>query len=480
MRVHLVGAFGAGMTALGELLSDRGWSLTGSDLQNAPERHSLNDRYVRIHQGHHAGHVPADAQLVVFSPAIPEGNPERVSARQQKIPQASYDEFLAELTKSHRAFCVAGTHGKTTTTGMLATILRESNVDASALVGGELVQYARSGWSSSVDAVGAAAAELAPPKRDSIIVLESCEYRRHFLKFQPNCAVVLNVEPDHFDCFATLADTQDAFQKFAGRVADDGLLLVNGDCPNSSHFADHTGAKVESFGFGRSNDWTVQVNRRTQPASRMAHRFEVVYRGTQFCSVSLNVPGEHNVGNALAAIALAARAGVSARDIAQGVAQFRGTRRRFELIGSRDGVTVVSDYAHHPTAIRATIQTARDAFPNRRVICLFEPHQISRTLALLTDFADSLSSADDVTLAPIFAARENGDSAAAALGQLVNEIEQRNTRVRTIASLDQAVATLDDVAKCGDVLLIMGAGNVDRVPKQFLAHFEHSISKQTT
>jgi UDP-N-acetylmuramate--alanine ligase len=474
VRAHLVGAFGAGMTALAEMLSDRGWLLTGSDMQTAPDQCSLTNRFVRIHHKHHAGHVPSDAQLVVFSPAVSPANPELIAAREQGVAQISYDEMLGELTRSHRAFCVAGTHGKTTTTAMLATIFRESRTDAAALVGGELVQYDRSGWAASATPHNTDEHQLS-----SVIVLESCEYRRHFLKFSPSCAVVLNIERDHFDCFADLPDAQHAFQSFAGLVASDGLLLVNGDCLNSVDLPDHTQADVETFGFGRSNNWSILAKRSAHTASRL-NFFDVIYRGAKFCSVSLNVPGDHNALNALAAIALAKHAGVSAADIAQAISSFRGVRRRFELLGSRDGVTVISDYAHHPTAIKATIETARNAFPNRRVICLFEPHQVSRTVALMSDFVASLSLADDVTLAPIFAARENGDDKEAVQKQLQREIESQGTPVRTIASLDQAVATLDDVAECGDVLLIMGAGNVDRIPKQFLANFDHLYSKQNS
>jgi UDP-N-acetylmuramate--alanine ligase len=479
VRVHLVGAFGAGMRALAELLSDRGWLLTGSDMQDTSQVDSLNDRFVRIHAGHHAGHVPSDAQLVIYSPAIPITNPERVAAREQKITQISYDEMLAELTRCHRAFCVAGTHGKTTTTAMLATILRESRAPRDTgmfqrstdgllvLVGGELVQYDRSGWCSE----SFQADDQTQSRSDSVIVLESCEYQRHFLAYSPDCAVVLNVEPDHFDCFADLADAQDAFQSFAGRIAEDGLLLVNGDCPNSLGLADYTRATTDTFGFARSNDWSALASRASN--RHFGNHFDVTYQGELFCSVTLNVMGDHNVLNALAAIALAHHAGVAAAEIASGISSFRGVRRRFELIGSRDGVTVISDYAHHPTAIKATIETARQAFPNRRIVCLFEPHQVSRTIALMSDFVDSLQAADDVTLAPIFAARENRNDANSVQLQLADELERRNTPVRALASLDQAVATLDDVAECGDVLLIMGAGNVDQIPKEFLANFDH-------
>ena len=491
VQVHLIGAIGAGMTALSEFLADLGWSLTGSDQQDIPQNHQSLNRFVRIHQGHHAGHLAVDVDLVIFSPAIPADNPERMAATQLGVPQQSYDEFVAELTRIHRAFCVAGTHGKTTTAAMLGTILRESNADAGVLVGGELLQYNRSGWASpainrdpnhALDSETAAAGIDSPA---SILAVESCEYRRHFLSFTPHCAVVLNVESDHFDCFSDLDDAHNAFREFAARVDLAGLLLLNGDCPNTLQLAEHTDARVETFGFSTTNHWSIQQTHDSSPdrseRKRQANdRLTVLRQGGHFCDVSLSVAGEHNAFNALAAIALAAHAGVSAGQISAAISQFRGVRRRFELVGSRDGVTVISDYAHHPTAIRATIETARSIYPERRIVCLFEPHQISRTVSLLDDFVDSLSLADDVTLGPIFTARENSDGAIEAQLLLLQGLERQNTSARAIASLDQAVSTLDDVVECGDVLLIMGAGNVESIPKQFLANFDHLYSKQTS
>jgi UDP-N-acetylmuramate--alanine ligase len=296
---------------------------------------------------------------------------------------------------------------------------------------------------------------------------------------------VLYFESDHFDCFSDLDDAHNAFREFAARVDLAGLLLLNGDCPNTLQLAEHTDARVETFGFSTTNHWSIQQTHDSSPdrseRKRQANdRLTVLRQGGHFCDVSLSVAGEHNAFNALAAIALAAHAGVSAGQISAAISQFRGVRRRFELVGSRDGVTVISDYAHHPTAIRATIETARSIYPERRIVCLFEPHQISRTVSLLDDFVDSLSLADDVTLGPIFTARENSDGAIEAQLLLLQGLERQNTSARAIASLDQAVSTLDDVVECGDVLLIMGAGNVESIPKQFLANFDHLYSKQTS
>ena len=486
-QVHLIGAGGAGMTALSEVLLDFGWSLTGSDLQAADQRStgsSADDqqaapaprdaasesskprRILKIHQGHDSAHVPATADLIVFSPAISADNPERVAARQLAIPEVSYVELLGELVRQNTGICIAGTHGKTTTSAMTASILRESGVSSSAVIGGEVIQYGRSGW-------GQLDAHCSDPSK-SLFVVEACEYRRHFLEFRPQIAAILNVEADHFDCFASLDETYDAFSEFASQVHSDGTLIIRADCPLAADLSTVTQANVETFlpvgnatGTGRNAaahaDWAISSLREEQ------HRtvFDVVRQGRTFGTVELSLPGRHNVENALAAIAVSHAAGVPSDAACAAASRFGGVRRRFEEIGTFNGITLIDDYAHHPTAVRTTLAAAGNRYPARRLVVAFQPHQVSRTQNLIKEFAASFDDADEVLLVPIFAAREDTDIAQAALQELARQINSAGCSVEVLTSLDQLRATLEDSAQSGDVWLTLGAGNINRIPHEF-------------
>lgn len=442
VRAHLVGARGAGMKALGELLGDLGWSLSGSDLSEPGEFDSPTSFDLRT--GHAASNVPVDAQLLIHSPAISPENAEREVARELGIPELSYTEMLAQLMRDQVGVCIAGTHGKTTTTAMVASILKECGLEPSAAVGGELVQYRRSGWAGS----------------GRHFVVESCEYRRHFLDFSPSLAAILNFEADHFDCFPSLDAAIEAYSAFAALIADDGLLLVPGfRTAQFDEITQHCAARVERFSFDPASDWSAAEIRSKGPLTH----FRVLHQGRTFGEIELKVPGRHNVLNALASAALASAAGAYASDICEALSDFRGVRRRFEIIGDWRGVTVIDDYAHHPTAVQATIQAARQFFGQRRLICVFQPHQVSRTLGLMDEFATCFAGADEVLLVPIFAARESAETALAAQTQLAQRAAMNGISIRQITSLDRLPVSLDYSARPGDVLLFMGAGDINRM-----------------
>lgn len=487
-RVHLIGAGGAGMTALAELLSDFGCQLTGSD-QNATEssaacthatdasriRHvASGGRILRIHRGHDSENLPQNADLVVFSPAIDASNLERVAARSMGIPELSYVEMLAELSSHSRSVCIAGTHGKTSTAAMTATILRESDLAMSAVIGGEVIQYDRSGWANRATGPSPSEAQSATDRAEPFFVVEACEYRRHFLQFRPEVAAILNIEADHFDCFGSLDDMHTAFEEFAAQIADAGSLIVRADCPLLPRLRDRINAAIETCqpvsegtGVGRAAaaqlDWAVSSFRE----ERRRSIFDVVHRGRTFGTVELSLPGRHNVENALAALALAHSTGVPAEVACEALSGFQGVRRRFEEVVQWNGITLVDDYAHHPTAVRATLQAARVRYPDCRLVVAFQPHQISRTQALMDEFAESLGAADRILLAPIFAARENPETADVVLRELANRTSKLGSDVSILTSLDQLRATLEDSAEPGDVWLTLGAGNINRIPHEF-------------
>ena len=457
---HLVGICGSGMKALAEMLSGLGWTISGSDLQPPPDSLELLGRKgFQVHHGHAQEFVPCDADLLIYSPAIAAFNPERVRAEQLGIPQWSFHELLGELMKSRVGVSIAGTHGKSTTTAMVASVLRDAGLSPSAVIGAELVSNGASGWAGTSE----------------FFVVESCEYQKNFLTLSPTHAVLTGIEADHFDCFRNLFEMREAFAEFVSRLPSHGHLIIRGDCEATRVAAASSVAQIETFSLRDCSDWWAADLR---PTAEGLH-FRVFYGDRFFTEVSLRVPGRHNVLNAIAAVAMCHHLGVSASAVREGLSDFRGTKRRFEVLGSWNGVTLIDDYAHHPTAVKATLQTAREQFPGRRLLCAFQPHQESRTRALLEDFAESFGSADEVFLAPIFTAREEGSASAEQTNsELAERIASRGQAVRLLSSLDRLTSELDDAARSGDVLVTMGAGDINRIQHELTRRLQrHSATR---
>ena len=447
---HLVGICGSGMQALAELLSGMGWRVSGSDQQATGEVIKAQARCGQIiRPGHRATHVPRHADVLVYSQAIGMGNVERKQAKRLGIPQLSYSQMLGRLMSDRVGVSIAGTHGKSTTTAMMASLLDSAGLSPSAVVGARLIDRGHSGWAGDGE----------------LLVVESCEYRRSFLDLAPRLAVITGIEPDHFDCYGSLDEAVDAYAAFAASIESSGLLLVAEDCASAAIAARRATARVKTYGRSPASDWCAAEIRRTDWGSR----FRLLDRGRFLCEITVPVPGRHNVDNALAAAAMACELGVDLERVREGLAEYAGIRRRFERIGSWRGVTVVDDYAHHPTAVRATLETARETFGERRLCCAFQPHQVSRTVELFDEFVSSLSVADLVLVLPVFAAREDDTRSASVSRKLVERIERsgRGSRCRFVPSLDRLVATLDDETRRGDVLITMGAGDIDRVRHEF-------------
>ncbi len=437
------------MKALAELLLDRGFHVTGSDVQTpSPSMQLMQRRGLRVHQGHQDQFVPKNVDLLVYSPAVAEENPERQRARKLGIPELSYAEMLGCLMQDCTGVSIAGTHGKSTTTAMVASILSDAGLSPSAIVGAELCGRKKSGWSGE----------------GGLFVVESCEYQRSFLQLSPSVAAILSIETDHFDYFANLEETIEAFGDFAERIPSDGCLLIPGHCAASKTAAARANAEVLTFDLESTADWWAADLRPTQDGTR----FRIFYREKYFTEATLPIPGKHNVVNALAAAAISHRLGVDAKDVRESLREFRGIRRRFERVGSWRGVTLIDDFAHHPTAVKATLRTAREQFAQRRIWCVFQPHQGSRIVNLMDEFAESLTLADKVVIAPIYAAREHSGVEA---GQLEKELCERaisqGVDCRFVPSLDRMIATLEDETRPGDVLITMGAGDIDRVQHEF-------------
>jgi UDP-N-acetylmuramate--alanine ligase len=460
-KVHLIGLCGSGMRALAELLTGLNWPISGSDVLPASSAiQYLMRRGLVFHQGHRAEHLPPDADLVVFSPAIDPSNEERQAAADLGIPQLSYTQMLAQLMEQRSGVCIAGTHGKSTTTAMTGCILTQARRNPSVIVGAELCESGQSAWAGTGEH----------------FVVESCEFQRNFLEYRPRYAAILGVEPDHFDCFADLDALTQAFADFARNVSPSGLLLASGDCPTTMTVAHQSAAPVATFGWSPESDWWAADVCRTS----CGLRFRVYHQSHFFSEISLQIPGRHNVLNALAAAALCHEIGVAPREIRECLQDFRGIRRRFEFMGQWRGVTIIDDYAHHPTAVQATLQTARGIFGSRRIWCAFQPHQVSRTTMLMDDFASSFSDADEVLIAPVFAAREQVDSEPRTVSALLaDKIGARGESAKFCDSLDQLIAALEDGLRPGDVLITMGAGNIDRVHHAFARRVSrHSAARR--
>ncbi|MCD7927419.1 MAG: UDP-N-acetylmuramate--L-alanine ligase [Oscillospiraceae bacterium] len=433
-RAHLVGIGGVSMLSLAQVLAGMGLTVTGSDMQESASVALLRRQGISVSVGHRAEQV-GQAELVIRSAAIHDESPEIAAARAQGIPVFERAQAWGAIMQGYRsALCVAGTHGKTTTTGMCTHILVAAQRDPTVMIGGTLPLL------NAAYRVG---------KGDTIL-LESCEYCNSFLSFFPTVAVILNIEADHLDFFKDLADIQRSFRLFARRVPEQGgLVVANAEDANTAQALENLDRPVLTFGLEGGD---VHAGALTWERGRA--EFDIVYQGAPFAQVKLGVPGVHNVKNALAAAAASIALGLPAAAVEQGLAGFAGVHRRFERKGTVNGAEVYDDYAHHPSELKALLDTAA-TLGSRRVICAFQPHTYSRTQALFDQFAAVLRQADAVLLAEIYAAREQNTSGISS-ADLAREIPGS----RYFATLGELEAALRDMAQPGDLILTVGAGDI--------------------
>ena len=448
--VHFIGIGGAGLSAIATLLLERGYRVSGSDLRPSANIRRLQQMGARVYIGHAAQQV-GRAQMVIVSSAIPADNEELVTARLRGLPVLKRDEALGQLTADHYCIAVAGTHGKTTTAAMIAWVLLQAEHDPSFIVGGTIVGLntnARAG-------------------RDACFVVEADEYDYAFLGLTPQLALVTHLEADHPDCFPDLQAMTAAFEAFMHRVAPEGAIIGCGDAANlRALLAEIRGSsswpRVLTYGLGDGWDW---VGRDPEVNAQGGLDFVAWHGRERLGSVQLLVPGVHNVRNALGALAAVWELGVSFDASRMALAAFRGTQRRFEVKGVADGVTVVDDYAHHPTQIRATLAAARGRYGARDLWAVFQPHTYSRTKALLEGFAASFDDADHVLLLPVYAAREQ-DTLGISSDDLAAHMDHPDVRV--VAGHEEAIEYLLTHMHPGDLLLTVGAGDGDQVGEAVL------------
>ncbi len=451
MRYHFVGIGGSGLSAIARVLLERGEIVSGSDMADSSFVDSLRDLGARVTIGHAAENVHG-AETVVVSSAVKPDNVEIVEARKLGIPVFKRSEFLGSFTAGKRTVAVAGTHGKTTTTGEIALLLAREGLDPSFVAGGALTDF------------GGANARAG---QGEYFVIEADEYDRAFLGLTPWLAVVTNVEHDHPDCYPTPEDYFQAFGQFLERMRPDGSVVVCADSPGAIRVVEEycrnkPELSVYSYAVNMEADWQAT---QIQPHAEGGSDFLAVRNGEVLGRVRIRLAGLHNVCNSLGALCAADLCGVPFAHAAKSLSQYHGAERRFEIIGEAGGVTVVDDYGHHPSEIRATLAAARQRYPQRRIWALWQPHTYSRTRALAHEFAQSFTDADRVVVLPVYRAREPLDESFS-MEEVVRTM--LNAEAQYIPGLMEAVPYLTRELRRGDVLVMLSAGDANRVGEEVL------------
>ncbi|MGC1463606.1 MAG: UDP-N-acetylmuramate--L-alanine ligase [Terracidiphilus sp.] len=455
-HAHFIGIGGIGMSGIAEILLSLGMKVSGSDLRRGPVTDRLAQLGATIYEGHQAGHV-AGATVVVTSSAVGATNPEVVEAHARKIPVIQRAEMLAELMRLKYGIAIAGMHGKTTTTSMVASVLSAGGLDPTVVVGGR------------VNALGSNA-RLGTTQ---YLVAEADESDRSFLKLSPILAVVTNLDREHMDCYHDMADVESAFLDFMDRVPFYGAVTACIDNPLLKSILPRVRRRVLTYGVDPEADYRLEFLAPVAPLPdasidvRFA-RFLVNTAAGPLGPFELHVPGRHNVLNATAAVAIARQLEVPSEKIAEGLGHFRGVDRRFQLRGSVHGITVVDDYGHHPTEIRATLAAAREC-GHRKIHVIFQPHRYTRTLDLLDEFSGAFTDADTVIVLPIYAASEDPIPGVTAENLA---IRISGPRVEFMPDFPSALGAVTAQAQSSDLILTLGAGSVSQLAPQILAALE--------
>lgn len=449
--VHFIGIGGISMSGLAEILLKEGFPVSGSDSHASALTEHLERAGARICIGQAASNIPEDCKLVVYTAAIHPDNPEYREAKRRGVPMLSRAELLGQLMRNYQtSIAVAGTHGKTTTTSMIASILLEEDADPTISVGGILPSIG-----GNIRVGGS-----------EMFLTEACEYTNSFLHFFPTIGIILNIEEDHMDFFKDLNDIRRSFRRFAELLPVEGLLIINSDIPDYEEITEGLSCRVVTFGSSPDADYRAEntaYDTFGHPSFDLIRKIEKDGRRPRF---SLKVPGEHNVCNALASIALADALRIPEAAVEKGLLSFTGTDRRFQYKGEVNGVTIIDDYAHHPTEIRATLHAAAH-YPHRELWCVFQPHTYSRTKAFLKEFAEALSLADHVVLADIYAARET-DTLGISSRDLERELAALGADVYYFPTFAEIEKFLSEKCMHGDMCITMGAGDVINIGEDLL------------
>jgi UDP-N-acetylmuramate--alanine ligase len=473
-RYHFIGAGGVGMSGLARLLLGKKAIVTGSDQNNGAVTSHLNEMGAKIYTGHKAENLDPATEVVVISAAIKETNPELQLARRRGCRVFKYAQFLGELMDHFEGVAISGTHGKSTTTGWLVYTLKQIGIDPNFVVGADVLQMDGSSGCGDTD----------------LFVVEACEYDRSFHNFKPSVACILNIERDHLDCYKDEADIVDSFHQFAKGIRPGGVLVANGEDPNvakmveawkresvealpdagpcmSTHPRVHASTLPRIVTFGL--DPRCNISARNIQQKGGFYHFDVFRDGQLLGPTRISLPGLHNVRNALAVIAMALSIGVEPEQILEALDGFKGMDRRLMLKEQHGGISVLDDYAHHPTEIQASLKAIRERYQPRRLWCVFQAHQYSRTQALLDEFAHSFAQADKVILPEIYFARDSQASCDAVNARILAErIRATGADAQHIATFDAVCDYLEQNVDAGDVVVTMGAGDVWKVSDEYI------------
>lgn len=449
IHVHFIGIGGISMSGLAEILLNRHFTVTGSDMQASDMTKHLEETGAKVVIGQKAENITNDIDLVVYTAAIHESNEEFAAAKNKGIPMMTRAALLGQIMANFaKSIAVAGTHGKTTTTSMLTHILLQADTDPTVSVGGMLD---RIGGNIRVG-------------HSDLFLTEACEYTNSFLEFYPLYSIILNVEEDHMDFFKDIEDIKNSFHKFASQTAKDGLIIINGDMDHTDFILNGLSQKHVTFGLNPDNDYTAADITFDKEGNAS---YNLIAHGQEKGRIALKVKGRHNVMNSLAAIACTEVIGLPFDTIRKGLLSFGGTHRRFEYKGSLGDVTVIDDYAHHPTEIRATLSAAKD-YPHDELWVIFQPHTYTRTKAFLPEFAKALEQADHVILADIYAAREV-DTGEVSSRDVMKLLQEDGQDVHYFPSFEEIKDFVKAHVKGHDLLITMGAGNVVEIGEELLA-----------
>ncbi len=448
IKVHFIGIGGISMSGLAELLHTLRFEITGSDAKASTTTDHLEELGITVFYGQRPSNITNDVKLVVYTTAVKENNPELMAARELGIPVIDRAELLGQIMKCYPdAIAVSGTHGKTTTTSMISLLLLDAGLDPTVSVGGIL------------DGIGG---NIRIGKSEHFVT-EACEYTNSFLKFSPTTGIILNIEEEHLDFFKDLSDIRNSFKTFTSLLPEDGLLVLNADIENISLFTDELNCPYITY----------STKKEGSPSTGAKHhyfagnihydengfgQYSLYEDGVLLGEIHLHVVGDHNISNSLPAVAVARDLDIPLTTIQESLSRFTGTKRRFEYKGTIAGVTIIDDYAHHPTEVTATLTAAKN-YPHSRVWCVFQPHTYTRTRSFLKEFAESLSLADKIVLTDIYAAREldPGDISSKDLEALLKE---KGKDVIHISTFDEVQNYLLENCTNGDLLITMGAGDV--------------------
>ena len=450
-KYHFIGIGGVGTSALAAVLMKEKAIISGSDMQASVLTERLSESGAKISVGHSADNLPEKLDGVIISAAVKDDNPELQAARQRKIMVYKYAQMLGLVMDRYKGVAIAGTHGKSTTTGWLVFVLKKLGIEPNFVVGADVLQFGASSGVGSSD----------------IFVAEACEYDRSFLNLHPKIGAILNIEPDHLDYYSGIGEIVEAFTAFAGNISSDGVLVAGVQDANVAKILAKMSSKKEVLTFGISQDLAVSAqNIKYTPDFT---QFDCLHHGSMLGTAKIKLAGEHNIRNALAVLACALAIGLDAKDVINCLGGFEGMDRRVMKKAEINGVIVIDDYAHHPTEIKASLKAVRQKYGNKKIFCVFQPHQYSRTRFLLKDFAESFKLADMTIVPDIYFVRDTEKEKSEVNSQmLVNEIKQKGSCAVFIDSFEKICVFLKNNVKSGDVLITMGAGTVWKVADEYI------------